>query len=227
MPIFGETSITKLNVDDLEFTANTDNGAKKYLLDLIYPIGSIYIYQGEEKVDSCPIASTLGGTWERIRNEFLYATASIENLGKTGGNNNAWFVGHRHYTYDFGYNNSEKPNDYDQYIKLDLSHDHELDIVELPLWSTNDWMAWTTKWMEDTEADTGTMKTHKSQLKGEIKLNNKRLRGLSGADVDDTLRTDNSSIKKAGYVDLLTEDKEMMEANMPRYTSVLAWKRTE
>ena len=225
MPIFGETSITKLNVDDLEFTANTDDGAKKYLLDLIYPIGSIYIYQGEEKVDSCPIASTLGGTWTQIENRFLYATSKA-HLGENGGRNNAWFVGHRHYTYNFDYNNGERPNDYDQYIRLDLSHDHELDIVKLHLWGYNDDFAWTTKWMESTAADTGTMKTHKSQLKGEIKLDNKRLRGLSGADVDDTLRTNNQAIQTDGVLDLLNEDTDMKVANMPRYTSVLAWKRT-
>ena len=223
MPIFGETSITKLNVDDLELTANANNGAKKYLLDLIYPIGSIYIYQGEEKVESCPIALTLGGTWTQIENRFLYATASKTDLGKTGGRNNAWFVGHKHYTYDFDYLKAGTSNIYLPYIELDLSHNHTVDTVYLPLYSDKDLKVWTIK-VNESIAPTSTMNTSTTTLQKNIDLS--RLRGLSGASDDATLRSDGTRMQRTGFIDLLTKDADMLDANMPRYTCVLAWKRT-
>lgn len=52
------------------------------LLDLLYPVGSIYMCSTEAIIrkDSsdnpvCPIESTLGGTWTPIYNTFLYAAA--------------------------------------------------------------------------------------------------------------------------------------------------------
>lgn len=226
MPIFGETSITKLNVDELELTAKTDNGAKKYLLDLIYPIGSIYIYQGIEQVDSCPIAKTLGGTWTQIEDKFLYATVNKKDvsLGKNGGRNNAWFVGHRHYIYDFGYmKNPAIPNAYFPEIELDLSHNHGLETINLPLYSDKDSRVWALKVNEST-LEPKTVYTSTNELKKNIDLN--RLRGLSGERDKDTIRSNGEIMHQPGTVQLLTTDSDMQHANMPSYTCVLAWKRT-
>lgn len=54
------------------------------LLDIIYPVGSIYYsYTG----DASP-ASTIGGTWSRIKDTFLWFTSNDSNIGKTGGEQN-------------------------------------------------------------------------------------------------------------------------------------------
>lgn len=51
------------------------------LLDIIYPIGSIYqTYDG-----STNPASTVGGTWSRINNKFLWYTDADSYVGTTGG----------------------------------------------------------------------------------------------------------------------------------------------
>lgn len=51
------------------------------LLDIIYPIGSIYYAYGT----ATSPASTVGGTWSRINDRFLWFTGTDSNIGKTGG----------------------------------------------------------------------------------------------------------------------------------------------
>lgn len=48
------------------------------LLDIIYPVGSIYI-----TMSSTSPANIIGGSWNQIQDKFLYATDNI----KTGGEN--------------------------------------------------------------------------------------------------------------------------------------------
>jgi microcystin-dependent protein len=50
------------------------------LLDMFYPVGSIYM-----SVDSTSPAIRFGGTWERIENTFLLAAGSNYTAGSTGG----------------------------------------------------------------------------------------------------------------------------------------------
>ena len=50
------------------------------LLNLIYPVGSIYI-----SVNSTNPANLFGGTWEQIKDRFLLACGSTYNAGATGG----------------------------------------------------------------------------------------------------------------------------------------------
>lgn len=51
------------------------------LLDIVYPVGSIYYsYTG----DASP-ASTIGGTWSRIKDVFLWFTSDDATIGRTGG----------------------------------------------------------------------------------------------------------------------------------------------
>ena len=54
------------------------------LLNLVYPIGSIYI--GDE--NSSSPASWLGGTWQQIEDKFLLASGSSYTAGDTGGSEN-------------------------------------------------------------------------------------------------------------------------------------------
>lgn len=53
---------------------------KSELINLIYPIGSIYI-----SVSSTSPATLFGGTWEQIENRFLLAAGSSYVAGSTGG----------------------------------------------------------------------------------------------------------------------------------------------
>lgn len=52
----------------------------KTLLNLIYPVGSIYM-----SISSTSPATFLGGTWERIQDRFLLAAGSTYTAGATGG----------------------------------------------------------------------------------------------------------------------------------------------
>ena len=52
----------------------------KTLLNLIYPVGSIYM-----SVSSTSPATFIGGTWERIQDKFLLSAGSAYSAGSTGG----------------------------------------------------------------------------------------------------------------------------------------------
>ena len=54
--------------------------AKSNLLNLIYPIGSVYI-----NVNNVSPEDFLGGTWEQIQGRFLLAAGSLYPAGSTGG----------------------------------------------------------------------------------------------------------------------------------------------
>ncbi|MCH4007544.1 MAG: DUF859 family phage minor structural protein [Eubacterium sp.] len=63
----------------------------KELLDLIYPVGSIYL-----SVNSASPADLFGGTWERIKDTFLLAAGDTYAAGSTGGSEDAVVVKHNH-----------------------------------------------------------------------------------------------------------------------------------
>lgn len=50
------------------------------LLDLVYPVGSVYISFSDTSPEQL-----FGGTWERIEDRFLFAAAVGETIGNTGG----------------------------------------------------------------------------------------------------------------------------------------------
>ena len=58
-----------------ELTTKLEN-----LLDLIYPIGAIYL-----SVNNTSPASLFGGTWEQIKDKFLLAAGNTYKAGSTGG----------------------------------------------------------------------------------------------------------------------------------------------
>ena len=58
----------------------TDYAKKSELLDLIYPIGAIYI-----SATSTSPATLFGGTWEQIEGKFLLASDTNHEAGTTGG----------------------------------------------------------------------------------------------------------------------------------------------
>ena len=54
---------------------------RQSLIDLIYPVGAIYI-----SVASTDPSSLFGGTWERIRDQFLLCAGDTYTAGSIGGN---------------------------------------------------------------------------------------------------------------------------------------------
>ena len=82
----------------------TDNAVivKSDLLDLIYPIGSIYMidpiqFQTTPSSSNCPIAKRLGGSWSVIEADFLRCeTEAVNNNNLKGGSDNAWLMNHDH-----------------------------------------------------------------------------------------------------------------------------------
>ena len=58
----------------------TKDELKAALLDLIYPVGSIYI-----SLNSTNPSSIFGGTWEQIQGRFLLGVSSSHPVNQTGG----------------------------------------------------------------------------------------------------------------------------------------------
>ncbi len=71
------------------------------LLNLFYPVGSIYT-STELKDGKCPIEATLGGEWTQIQGRFLVAAGKDEDsglnlkAGDEGGSKDAVAVSHTH-----------------------------------------------------------------------------------------------------------------------------------
>lgn len=65
------------------------------LLDLVYPVGAIYI-DALSVHSTCPIQTLLGGTWERIQGRFLLASENNQGVGTIGGSADAVVVQHNH-----------------------------------------------------------------------------------------------------------------------------------
>ena len=63
------------NIPSLEFSM---------IIDLIYPIGSIYMTVS----DTNPFETIKFGVWEKIENKFLLASSNIHMNGETGGEEN-------------------------------------------------------------------------------------------------------------------------------------------
>lgn len=75
-----------------ELATMNDLPTNSSIVDLIYPVGSIYM--STANVDP---ATLFGGTWERIQDKFLLAKGSTySTLNGTGGSANAVVVSHNH-----------------------------------------------------------------------------------------------------------------------------------
>ena len=118
--IYQESGKTKIFAkDNVEIGNDVDKGLKKLLLDLTYPVGSVYTYSGDEITNTeriwiggsdqigsvvsnsdpknvnqqtqpkCPIKSTLGGLWVQITGRFLLAAGKTSGTEKVYNINNA------------------------------------------------------------------------------------------------------------------------------------------
>lgn len=68
-----------------------DSTGGKSILDLIYPVGSIYM-----SVNSANPGELIGGTWKRIKDRFLLSAGDTYAAGTTGGSADSVVVSHTH-----------------------------------------------------------------------------------------------------------------------------------
>lgn len=66
-------------IDEM-FPVSIQNIKAEEIIDLIYPIGAIYM-----SVNSASPNALFGGTWEQIQDKFLLASGSTYSAGSTGG----------------------------------------------------------------------------------------------------------------------------------------------
>lgn len=106
----GSTTLTTKDYVD-NFWKLSDVSIKNVLLNALYPIGSIYTSTSlPQNSSDCPIKLTLGGTWERIKDTFLYAAADgVEVDGESHGSNDATLVKHKHEVTVGEHNSQELP----------------------------------------------------------------------------------------------------------------------
>ena len=75
------TNIKTINNQSLLGQGNISiQGGGSDVVDLVYPIGSIYM-----SVNSTSPSTLFGGTWEKIKDTFLLASGDIYSNGATGG----------------------------------------------------------------------------------------------------------------------------------------------
>lgn len=80
------------------FTLRNAAGSFVPLLDLIYPVGSIYM-----SVNAADPGTLIGGTWERIKDRFLLSAGDTYAAGSTGGSAKATLPSHTHTVGSGGY----------------------------------------------------------------------------------------------------------------------------
>ena len=73
--IYPVTTIDQILLED-----GTRASVKNPIIDMIYPVGSIYM-----SVNAVSPSTLFGGTWERIQDTFLLAAGSSYAAGSTGG----------------------------------------------------------------------------------------------------------------------------------------------
>ena len=99
-----------------------ETSLKSALVDLIYPVGSIYM-----SVTNASPQSFLGGTWEAISGKFLLASDSTYTAGSTGGS-----VSHTHTTASHTLTKSEMPShDHSASSNLVPNHSHTRGTMEI------------------------------------------------------------------------------------------------
>ena len=77
----GETALSAANLNNMEDGIEEALGVTRNLLNLIYPVGSIYLSVNTTD----PGTLFPGTTWEKIKDRFLLASGDTYTSGNTGG----------------------------------------------------------------------------------------------------------------------------------------------
>jgi microcystin-dependent protein len=86
------TNIKTINNQSLLGQGNISiQGGGSDVVDLIYPVGSIYM-----SVNNVNPATLFGGEWEQIKDKFLLSSGDVYTNGVTGGSADAVVVSHTH-----------------------------------------------------------------------------------------------------------------------------------
>lgn len=87
-------------IQDTDFTYHFRNARSKTqeIIDLIYPVGSIYM-----SVNAVNPANLFGGSWEQIKDTFLLSAGDNYNNGDVGGSADAIVPYHTHTVASSGY----------------------------------------------------------------------------------------------------------------------------
>lgn len=80
------------------FGCRKDSSGGKNILDLIYPVGSIYM-----SVNSANPGTLFGGTWQQIKDRFLLSAGDTYAAGTSGGSAKATLPSHTHTLGSGGY----------------------------------------------------------------------------------------------------------------------------
>ena len=83
--------ISSEKMNNIENGIYTNSVAVEHFLDLIYPVGAVYI-----SVNDVYPGIVFGGTWQQIQGKFLLGASEDYELGSTGGSANATIVQHSH-----------------------------------------------------------------------------------------------------------------------------------
>lgn len=239
MAILGDSKITKVETKEVTTTkisigedtnnasANTGTqleikgGAKADLLDLIYPIGSIYVYQkGTAAPTTCPIQDTLGGTWEKIENKFLYSSSDQEFYGVEGGSNKGYLIEHNHKAENEYYKNNTWASGY---------HTHDF-VVHKNNWHTDAGNQSINRSVDvlDIGWEWGTKVPEGSNYRGDSSF---PLIGKNGSHTHifsipaKGLKINTTDTTPVTGGDLI--ESGIDKANMPQYFGVIAWRRTK
>lgn len=189
-------------------TATSKKSLQSIILDAAYPVGSIFTYYSESNVDTCPIATSLGGTWKKIKaGTFLCAaesdSSSLYNRDKTGGFEETQLKAHDHSlvrvsTYDTNKNSTTVVSE------SNGSHTHKLKILARA---------------HDASTDNG-LRSGKTEDGGCHQWTFTYTTESAGSHTHD-INLDKIKTSSAG-----TDISTTKGTNLPPYLAVYMWKRT-
>ena len=86
-----DAHIQDFYADSTNNTITLEYGEGSDLIDLVYPVGSIYM-----SVNDTSPSILFGGTWEQLEDKFLLGAGTTYDAGDTGGSKDAVVVSHTH-----------------------------------------------------------------------------------------------------------------------------------
>ena len=186
-----------------------DNVNQNAIVDLIYPVGSIYM-----SVNNTSPATLFGGTWARIQDTFLLMAGNTYTAGSTGGSAT---MAHTHSQVAGTTGGPSTNTSGSTTLTVDQMPSHRHYIAQRQQWYNSDVV---------TSANTGSIYSWKSGTGGTTSA------GYKGANGDDISHTGGGQ----GHTHTLSSHTHSISAtttggasntdNMPPYLVVYCWKRT-